>query len=1158
MSLQTPDRPSPASKGKQKEEFPQPTDIAEKFIAYTRRNAVATRPKDRSERIPPATTLPTDKRLPPLSGSRSPKKLHASPALISKSPDAPADEFSRKLQISSSPSPARTMPSGPRQNQASKLYNPDRDPIPTMRRTAEPDAMSDTDSSHAPRYKRSPSATRERERDAPARQLFDHRKDDPVRFAVLARPQQKQRPVPTSQSSGGYISAASSVSSSFTLSSATDDSSAASAIFDQSRPNARSEDSATHVFSDQLKRLYRNITSLESKIRDEDVDIEDDNRFTNRILRKGKGQIQEDEEAERQKWTKRIEDHKRLVEYIHNMLEISLSPSVPSSLRDIPRKYNIIMRLWVTGFHKILQSLQRACLESPLAMEFLQGFIIYAYTFYTGLYEEYPLRDFRSNWLEALGDLARYRMTVAAMTAGSNFDGLALTAANVSEAAAHAMDAEKPAIAQTKAVSDVPAARIDDSPSPSVGVAAARALELLPEKVQWRCIAEDWYGIGLTHQPGQGKLHHHLGFLYREVEGEELRAVYHFVKSMVSTHPFLTSRENVLHVWSPEAQARRQVPDARVPELFVLLHGMLFTNIQLDDFKPTFSRFMECLDLEGAEERQWMMMAIINIGSLFEYGKDNGVLKQAGAPGSASSAASSVSRIAKKGVQRDDDKMDVDDDSKPRPNVSPRLSEPDKTSVEPPTAFKLALELTFTMLRFVLLHPTRKPSHFSKSKLNPYLTALLTFISIMLKQQKTREILERSIPWDELAALYAVVPRNTVALAGLSESSGQEERRAMLASGTSPPLPEDWFLRGMEWVGRKIYPQGYWKETEEHDKVEIGILGEPERVDETNGHIEDDNQSHSDSVDVKERKNRWIRIVRCVVDIAAVVEGFKWVEGTKEWRVEGVLADKVRQWKEEDRVEKESEERRRMRCSWGEDLMDVDEYNVENFSDGSEEDDENDTEEIRALKERRRYLRQLLQSEATPRRLPRSSRKEQFAHPPLPIVAGYTVLVIDTNILLSSLSMFASLVESNCWTVVVPLPVVMELDGLKSNISPALSEAARTALDYITSHIRSHSLSLKIQTSKGNYLSNLNFRTEDVDFTSDRTMDDLILKAAIWHDEHWSNRSVLLQAKTPDLSINPVKVVLVSLDRNLRLKARSRQLPAASEKDLALLFATGT
>ena len=54
---------------------------------------------------------------------------------------------------------------------------------------------------------------------------------------------------------------------------------------------------------------------------------------------------------------------------------------------------------------------------------------------------------------------------------------------------------------------------------------------------------------------------------------------------MITLHPFSTSREAVLPLWSQAAQSRRQAPDASLTELFVLLHGMIFTNIQLDDFK---------------------------------------------------------------------------------------------------------------------------------------------------------------------------------------------------------------------------------------------------------------------------------------------------------------------------------------------------------------------------------------------------------------------------------------------------------------------------------------------------------------------------------------------------------------------------------------------
>ena len=133
--------------------------------------------------------------------------------------------------------------------------------------------------------------------------------------------------------------------------------------------------------------------------------------------------------------------------------------------------------------------------------------------------------------------------------------------------------------------------------------------------------------------------------------------------------------------------------------------------------------------------------------------------------------------------------------------------------------------------------------------------------------------------------------------------------------------------------------------------------------------------------------------------------------------------------------------------------------------------------------------------------------------------------------------MVSSLVESLQWTVVIPLPVIMELDGLSSNASQ-LGDAAQAAVAYISSHIRSHALSLKVQTSKGNYLTSLSVRTEAVDFdannNADKNMDDLILKAAIWQDDHWVDRSSMLKA--PESAANElsgaVKVVMLSLDRN--------------------------
>ncbi|KAG0705195.1 hypothetical protein DFH29DRAFT_908006, partial [Suillus ampliporus] len=1135
------------------------------MIAFQRRNAAATRPRERPERTPSspsASRLLPSTPTPPAAPSRStpaatsPRKTQLAPhVVVSRPSEADPEDFSRRLKISTSPRPHHHT----KQPHQGKLFNPNTDPIP-MRRTAEPESISDATSSSSPPRITSTS----HQRDPPVnRQLFDHRKDDPVRFAVsvLARPSSNgSRPPPTPKSSGDYVSASStssyahSMTSSFTLSSGTtDNSSASSALFD-SKPR---EDPSNNAFAVQLKKLYRSISTLETKILNEDAD---DYVDEGRVLLQGRGREVSDDDLQQQKWMKLISDHKRLAEMMHNLMEISLAPSVPASLRNIPGK--------------------RASFSSPLALEHLQDFIYYAYTFYTGLLEEPTLRSFRSGWLEALGDLARYRMAVAAMVTNNQLKGSALTTDAVCKAAAASAEGE-PVTAKSKSQmsvkssSDRPAARVDDSPSPSIGIVAARMMDVEPEKQRWRSIAKEWYAQGLADTPGAGKLHHHLGLLSREVDNEELRAVYHFVKSMTTLHTFSTSRESILPIWSSSAQSRRSQPDARVSELFVLLHGMLFTNIQLDDFSPTLARFLERIEIEGAEEREWIMMAVVNICAVLEYGRASGVLRKIGGVGAREPGTGGPTvKVVKKGhaapAHREDDgeekRMDVDDEGDLQ--GSPALSDANMPA-ELPVSFKLAIELAFSMLSFVLRNPTRKASPFARSTLNPYLSVMLTFLATVTKHAETLSVMERSIPWHDLAQFFATIPRDTFAAQGLDIPAAGGERWTMLTSSCAPPLPEDWCLRGMEWISRKVFERGYWKSGEER-RVEVDILDVEEGGQLTDGIIEDEDdeeEGHSRG----ETSKRWTRLVRCAVCLSAAVDGFTWVEGTRDWRVEGVLEAKVARWLEEDRHEREEEERRRRGRRWTDDSMDVDaeDEDADGLSEESE-DDENDSEEVKALKARRRYLRSLLVSGQrapahAPKQRSRPARSRKNASmPSLNIVAGYTILVLDTNIILSSLSAIASIIESLRWTVVLPVPVIMELDGLSSNPSK-LGEAAQEAVAYITSHIRSHSMSLKVQTSKGNYLSSLSVRIEQVDLTDenswDRCMDDLILKAAIWQDEHWMDRSALLKNAPPvrhDANANAVKVVLLSLDRVLRLKARSRQLAAAGEQDLAAILASGT
>ena len=260
----------------------------------------STKPKDRSERaIPP--TLPAT--------SVSPRRLHATPtsgpAASNYLQEADPDDFSRRLKISASPH------SSPRPHQ--KLYNPNTDTIP-MRHPPDSDILVERGSSHLssrpPILSRPQQHSPQRE-NAQQRQLFNPRKDDPVRFSNMARPnptpQTTKPPTPPSRSSVDYVSASSTssyaqstLSSNFTLS--TDGSSASSALF-EGKP--RSETTGT-VLSAQLKRLYREISLLEAKVSREDGDESIDEP---RVMLKGKEK--KDEDTERDRWKRVLEDHKK-------------------------------------------------------------------------------------------------------------------------------------------------------------------------------------------------------------------------------------------------------------------------------------------------------------------------------------------------------------------------------------------------------------------------------------------------------------------------------------------------------------------------------------------------------------------------------------------------------------------------------------------------------------------------------------------------------------------------------------------------------------------------------------------------------------------------------------------------------------------------------
>ena len=594
---------------------------------------------------------------------------------------------------------------------------------------------------------------------------------------------------------------------------------------------------------------------------------------------------------------------------------------------------------------------------------------------------------------------------------------------------------------------------------------------------------------------------------------------------MTASNAYPTSRESIQPLFAA-AQSRRNLAEAKAPELFVLLHGMLFTHIQLDDFHPTLARFLERLQLDGAQERDWIMMAVVNVGALLEYGKSDALLRPSpsDAGSSISTAAKKRELVAKMGDLAVSDTpavssptaMEVDSTT---PTVQVAKEQDEDMQTEVPYALQLTIQLAMEIFSFCLRHPTRRASAFAKPTLNPYITIMFTFLSMALKHSTAFSLLEKYIPWEDLTAFLSSAPR------GLMDAEAANGHR--LTSGCTP-LPEDWCLRGMEWLGRRVYERGFWKPqpglTCEGDVLENNELNCVDA--DSDGVIEDVDDP---SGDAWIERGRWVRIARAALTLASFT-GVEYARESGEWGIGARLAEKVERWRETERREREEEERRRVR-NWEElevevlgeeDGMEIDEEYLDGLDD-----------QTRALLEQRRRLQEM-QARSSSSRKRSSTQRSKTVRRTLSVLPGYSILVVDTNVFLRALSMVTTLVESERWTVVIPLAVITELDGLAVD-----HPTAAVATKYIAEHMRSPGL--KVQTSRGNYLSTLNVRSEKVSFSNasgswERTMDDLILNAALWQDGHWVDRSLLLRGVGPRNSPPPegtyAKVVLVSFDRN--------------------------
>ncbi|KAJ3589110.1 hypothetical protein NHX12_009958 [Muraenolepis orangiensis] len=169
-------------------------------------------------------------------------------------------------------------------------------------------------------------------------------------------------------------------------------------------------------------------------------------------------------------------------------------------------------------------------------------------------------------------------------------------------------------------------------------------------------------------------------------------------------------------------------------------------------------------------------------------------------------------------------------------------------------------------------------------------------------------------------------------------------------------------------------------------------------------------------------------------------------------------------------------------------------------------------------------------------------------------------LVPDTNGFIDHLDGLQKLLQSNVYILVVPLIVITELDGLAkgqdsfssgpgvgrganyNNASHvrAVQEKARQAVAFLERGFEARQPGLRALTSRGNQLESIAFRSEDTSRQQGNN-DDVILSCCLHYCKDKAKDFM------PETRGGPVRlhreVVLLTDDRNLRVKALTRNVP---------------
>ncbi|KAG0072519.1 hypothetical protein BGZ89_005387 [Linnemannia elongata] len=640
----------------------------------------------------------------------------------------------------------------------------------------------------------------------------------------------------------------------------------------------------------------------------------------------------------------------------------------------------------------------------------------------------------------------------------------------------------------------------------------------------WLVVARRYYREAIDLGPGNGKMYNQLALL-SGCRG--LESLYYYSKSLTVRSSFVNARETLMSFFSSNEQIQtltqsKQSSKARQVALvnttrrdcegsFLLMHAMLFEKINLDNFDKrhrTFTKQLRVLhqprfpDTSADQQslvvsERWdvfyFMLAVVNIAAMYEFNWTASVLAKANtAFGQLRDHLATVATLPYSS------KLLL---STMEQSMQRYLTSVGNTQRKVAVSSLEEQQGWLVYCHTVLVWMAGRPLGSGSDMLNNWLalanhetlpTFWTTLVQFMNYHWNELSPFEQS---DMLSALSEEIPEQ-----GLADQQHKASDKISFQLSL-PPLGQEWELRGLAWLPTNRYSGAMFK----------GLQPVMDDADLNGGSFWKQEPPKS------ERLSKRLVELSLIAAMHMEVVGFDFCENAfkinEEYAAQAEEAALQAGSAEDDTTDDNLLSSSHASLSQDSGLED-EPILSSTFSDMGIFDGHSPNAEILELKSKRDQLKSMLSDNrraagaASPKGYGsrggpqdggasgrRSNNKGGRGYADRRIqsagaapsralqVAENSILVIDTNCLVSDWTVIQRVVSADRWTVIIPLAVITELDGLKNNPAP-LGPAAAAALDYLEGCLamRPKLRRLKIQTSRGNYMNDLSFRVESFNY----------------------------------------------------------------------------